>query len=82
MIQQIDCPTCGAKKGKSCGHRKDKSRSHHSRMAVAQIYFNDQATGLREGLRLATRSATIEIAKHNTDLDYEVIEDFFEKNGG
>ena len=82
MIQQVECPKCGAKSGESCGHRKDKSRSHHSRMAVAQIYFNDQARGLREGLRLATRAATIEIAKHDTDLDYEVIEDFFEKNDG
>lgn len=57
MIQEVECPKCGAKKGKSCGHRKDKSRSHHSRMEVAQVYFNDQ----------------------NTDLDYAVIEDYFDE---
>lgn len=79
MIQQVECPKCGAKKGKSCGHRKDKSKSHHSRMAVAQVYFNDPITGLKEGLKLAVRSANIEIAKHDTDLDYEVIEDYFDE---
>ena len=36
MIQQVECPKCGAKSGESCGHRKDKSRSHHARMQLAQ----------------------------------------------
>jgi len=35
-IQKYVCPKCGAKSGESCGHRKDKSRSHHARMQLAQ----------------------------------------------
>ena len=41
MIQEIVCPKCGAKKGESCGHRKDKSRSHFKRMQAAQKYYKD-----------------------------------------
>ena len=40
MIQQIPCPKCGAKKGESCGHRKDKLRSHFKRLQAAQKYYN------------------------------------------
>lgn len=40
MIQQVECPKCGAKIGNSCGHRRDKSRSHHKRLEKAQRYFN------------------------------------------
>lgn len=39
MIQEIECPKCGAKKGESCGHRKDKSRSHFKRLQAAQKYY-------------------------------------------
>tara|TARA_Y100001972_G_scaffold26697_1_gene32798 strand:+ start:627 stop:845 length:219 start_codon:yes stop_codon:yes gene_type:complete len=35
-IQKYVCPKCKAKSGESCGHRKDKSRSHHARMELAQ----------------------------------------------
>ena len=39
MIQEIPCPKCGAGSGVSCGHRKDKSRSHHKRLEAAQKYY-------------------------------------------
>jgi len=39
MIQEIPCPKCGAGSGVSCGHRKDKSRSHHKRMQAAQQFY-------------------------------------------
>jgi hypothetical protein len=39
MIQEIECPKCKAKKGESCGHRKDKSRSHFKRLQAAQKYY-------------------------------------------
>ena len=42
MIQEIVCPKCSAKKGESCGHRKDKSRSHFKRMQAAQKYYKDK----------------------------------------
>ena len=39
MIQEIVCPKCGAEKGESCGHKKDKSRSHFKRLQAAQKYY-------------------------------------------
>ena len=48
MVQQIPCPKCAAKAGKSCGHRKDKSRSHHKRLEAAQKHFNTGAKSMAE----------------------------------
>ena len=41
MVQQVECPSCGAKSGQSCGHRKDKSKSHVERLNAAQFHFNN-----------------------------------------
>ena len=40
MVQQVECPTCGAKSGQSCGHKKDKTKSHIDRLHAAQFHFN------------------------------------------
>lgn len=48
MVQQIPCPKCAAKAGESCGHRRDKSRSHHKRLTAAQEHFNKGARSMAD----------------------------------
>jgi len=48
MVQQVPCPKCAAKAGESCGHRKDKSRSHHARLVAAQKHYNTGAKKMAE----------------------------------
>jgi len=48
MVQQVPCPKCAAKAGESCGHRKDKTRSHHQRLVAAQKHYNTGAKKMAE----------------------------------
>ena len=41
MVQQVECPACGAKPLQSCGHKKDKTKSHVDRLQAAQLHFNN-----------------------------------------